>query len=1377
MTGESSHPETFLALNSWLDAEGTLPVDRAVEFIRLLAVQIGEVHRSGQMHGSVVLDRLYVDPEGVPQLSAIESVRILDRDQREFIPPELYSSLPVTLPIDVPAAQIELQKAGVKLHPHDIDFYQLGALLCRLITGQSAEAYRRSPRAKGRVPADLRDVLELSLGCADRRIATIAEFLQLLPATQPPTDQQALDASGKPDTSPSIIANVPGRDTAIPAGGKRGESSEALPFAQLGHYEIQRRIGHGGMGDVYLGYERSLDRQVAIKVLPADLGQSEEFVRRFQAEATAAARLVHPNVIQIHFIGEDAGHRFFAMQYVEGESLGALLERRGRLSVAETLDMLEQILAGLGAAHEQGLIHRDIKPGNILLDQPRRRALLADFGLVKSLQTAEGQTATGVIMGTVDYIAPEQGRGLPVDHRCDLYSVGVLTYQLLSGCLPFEAASPTALIFQHVYEPPRPLTDLVQDLPSNLVAMVAKLLAKSPEARHADASAVLADVRAVREGRALPSGAEMELRNNPQVFLAVPEVRQHRSMVITAPKFDDDLRWPASLDLPVAPASGWWGRWMDYWRDLWDSRAPEWVRDLQNTQQQVDGAVFEYERRRDRLQRLVNDAESILADLKQQQAAWQADSTDGSHQLAELQRAISDQNDELGSMRLRLAKVVATLEHLRSQRDLLKARLRVAEARVVSGGSLRRRVNGRYRAGMIVVVLTGVPLGIWALVLISTPNDELVDGTGSRVVARPEATSDTQSVHQSRQFQIKANVIPELGRSVTLIAASSVTGAPNAEANYMFALAEAGGSIQPISFSTKEKLFRGYRIDGVPSEITAICYSPDGKHVASGHEDGSIHVWDATSRRETRRFSGTSPVTAILYSHSADQLVSATKDGWIRVWDIQAEQMLHEYRNHPQMDLPAYSLAWQNDGSRILTGARVTGAESMALIDRPTAKSAIPFTGNKSRKTTAVAFSVNPDQVVSFADDRRFHVWSLTTRTELRSFGDDISFAVLTPDGRRGLSRQKVQNGVAVWDVETGQQIASYPEVASPTSTIAITPDGQIGMVVDKERSLRVLELPPNPTTTRLESSDSFSMTAPVGLVAFSSDGFEGIAAAGDTIRHWGIGDGASGREIKVRASVSAVSHSSDGSRMLYATGQATLATNFAGIISAGALNFRGPREIQRDLRRFEGFKSPLTFASFVNSNRQILTATEDGTIGTWDVQREQDLGQLNVGMQIHAMALDAGRNRAYIVSDDSSAHVWSLSDKSEVARLQGHEALVRSIALSGDGLLAVTGSDDRTARIWDVTTNESRTTLTGHTGRINCVVISHDGSLVVTGSEDMTVRLWNAATGKLLHTFQGHTQPVRSVAVNRQGRTALSASDDKTVRTWDLTKFASLTK
>src|SRR5262249_30893716 len=192
------------------------------------------------------------------------------------------------------------------------------------------------------------------------------------------------------------------------------------------------RLGRGGMGDVYLAHEEALRRRVAVKVLPRELARDANLVRRFHQEAAAVARLEHPNVVPIYYSGQDAGHHFFVMQYVEGESLAQRLERQGRLSAADALSILEQCLTGLSAAHAAGLVHRDVKPANILIDGKTGRALVADFGLAR-MSDASGPTTTGQVLGTVDYIAPEQALGQPVDGRTDLYALGVVAFQMLSG--------------------------------------------------------------------------------------------------------------------------------------------------------------------------------------------------------------------------------------------------------------------------------------------------------------------------------------------------------------------------------------------------------------------------------------------------------------------------------------------------------------------------------------------------------------------------------------------------------------------------------------------------------------------------------------------------------------------------------------------------------------------------------------------------------------------------------------------------------------------------------------------------------------------------------------------------------------------------------
>ena len=716
MTAGSLHSAIPAALGSRLD----MTANQALELLCLLARQVIELHANGRIHANLTPDGIFVDAAGRPTTEDVPNVRLLTRAMRDWLPSELRPLVPLELPTDQQSAGSVLRSAQIAFDPREIDLHQLGALLCRLIAGAYSEAYLRSPRVKGRVPRDWQPIIDVALGCdGHRRPATAEEFLRLLTKCPPialeapPNEADAIKVGS--DTSPSVIGNlkdggkVKDHDTAVPGEGtdKRGAADRSdLPFRKLCHYEVVGWIGHGGMGDVYRGYERALDRTVALKVLPRELSVEPEFVRRFHAEASAAARVVHPHVIQIHFIGEDAGHHFFAMQYVDGESLAGLLARRGRLGITETLDILEQVLSGLGAAHRQGLIHRDIKPGNILLDRVHQRALLADFGLVKSLAAVDGRTATGVVMGTVDYIAPEQGRGLPVDHRVDLYAVGVLAYQMLSGRLPFSADSPTALIFQHVYEPAPPLAD---DVPPALAAVVAKLMAKSRESRHASAEAVLADLQAVRTRRPLPSGADVELAVNPQAFLqaAVSVAAPSTSTrIIRAPQFSDDAQlpnepWLSDVRQPES-ASTWWSRVRTWCADWLRSRTPEWVQQMQSTQQQVGGAVAEYERRRDQLRSLVHEADDVLTALRSALSTRPDD--------ADLQRAAADQEEQLGEMRLRLSQVEATLRQLCHQRDLLQARLKSAHAKLHLAGKPVNRPRSRrlaqIRLATLVVVIS-----------------------------------------------------------------------------------------------------------------------------------------------------------------------------------------------------------------------------------------------------------------------------------------------------------------------------------------------------------------------------------------------------------------------------------------------------------------------------------------------------------------------------------------------------------------------------------------------------------------------------------------------------------------------------------------------
>src|SRR6266513_1636103 len=268
-----------------------------------------------------------------------------------------------------------------------------------------------------------------------------------------------------------------------------------LSQARGSSYTLEGEIGRGGMGVVFNARDERLKRQVAVKVLPPDLAFREEIRLRFLREAETAARLSHPHIVPIHSVGEGPdGLVYFVMAYVDGESLGAKLKRRGRLPPDEARRIMLETADALGAAHAFGIIHRDVKPDNILLEGSRGRVVVTDFGIAKALSSTTGGatlTATGVAIGTPHYMSPEQAAGdREIDGRSDIYSLGVVAYQMLAGELPFQAPTVPGILMKQITERAPLITDRRPEVPEDLAACVMRSLEKDPEDRWPTADAL-----------------------------------------------------------------------------------------------------------------------------------------------------------------------------------------------------------------------------------------------------------------------------------------------------------------------------------------------------------------------------------------------------------------------------------------------------------------------------------------------------------------------------------------------------------------------------------------------------------------------------------------------------------------------------------------------------------------------------------------------------------------------------------------------------------------------------------------------------------------------------------------------------------------------
>ena len=265
---------------------------------------------------------------------------------------------------------------------------------------------------------------------------------------------------------------------------------------RLGPYEILGVLGRGGMGIVYSGYDSSLDRRVAVKVLAPILAGDAVYRERFLREARAMASVTHKNVAQVHFAGEDAGGPFFAMEFIQGESAQDLLAR-GPMPVDEALDIVLQAASGLAAANQQGIIHRDVKPSNLMVAEDGTVKVL-DFGLARAPSHSH-LTAADLVMGSPDYMSPEQGRGQHPDHRSDIYALGATLYHLLTGAPPFPGETPLAIIQSHINDLARPLDQLRADVPPPVCRVIEKMMHKNPDRRQQGYGQLMMDVASLRQ--------------------------------------------------------------------------------------------------------------------------------------------------------------------------------------------------------------------------------------------------------------------------------------------------------------------------------------------------------------------------------------------------------------------------------------------------------------------------------------------------------------------------------------------------------------------------------------------------------------------------------------------------------------------------------------------------------------------------------------------------------------------------------------------------------------------------------------------------------------------------------------------------------------
>src|SRR3954470_22324978 len=302
---------------------------------------------------------------------------------------------------------------------------------------------------------------------------------------------------------------LPGPRSSTPAVSRPPQPGDLI----ADRYELEELVGTSGMSSVFRAHDRQLERRVALKVLHEHYAADPEYLERFRREARAVARLSHPNIVTVIDRGDDDGRQFIVFEYVEGENLKELVLRSGRLPVRRALELALDTADGLAFAHDHGLVHRDVKPQNVLLSR-EGEVKVTDFGIARSLHVDHGVTQTGTVLGTGEYLAPEQASGKPVSAATDVYSLGVVLWELLAGDVPFVGENFVAVALRHVNEPPPSLRERRPDVTPRLEAAAARALAKDRGRRFPSMAAFAKELRACLaevEGEVPPAPDDLEL--------------------------------------------------------------------------------------------------------------------------------------------------------------------------------------------------------------------------------------------------------------------------------------------------------------------------------------------------------------------------------------------------------------------------------------------------------------------------------------------------------------------------------------------------------------------------------------------------------------------------------------------------------------------------------------------------------------------------------------------------------------------------------------------------------------------------------------------------------------------------------------------------